>query len=190
MVVTFFPHYFCYTAWASAHIHAGVLFTRTLFSSIFFLSHWLLSHITIVETMANGETGMLVTMLTLSQTSPGFYVSVIQAISPFTTVFSTGFETFLPFSSILKLSSVWKSLKFVVWERVKVIDCSCGWLAEWCFTPPSTGFQFYHGDSSHFSCLFLVSTALAWGSECVCGLLPVSKSFQSSRRPVKLTILS
>ena len=58
--------------------------------------------------------------LTLSQTSPGFYVSAVQvfwkhcgkrrncswwAISPFPTVFSTVWMNFLPFSSILELSS-------------------------------------------------------------------------------------
>ena len=56
--------------------------------------------------------------LTLSQTSPGFYVSAVKvfwkhcgkrrncswrAISPFPTVFSTRLETFLPFSSKVKL---------------------------------------------------------------------------------------
>ena len=46
-------------------------------------------------------------------------------IAPFPTVFSTFLENFLPFPSNLKLSSetfsVWKSLKFVIWERVKMI---------------------------------------------------------------------
>ena len=58
--------------------------------------------------------------LTLSQTSPGFYVSALQvfgkrcgkrrncslrAISPFPTAFSTLLDNFLPFSSNLKLLS-------------------------------------------------------------------------------------
>ena len=58
--------------------------------------------------------------LTLSQTSPGFYVSAVQvfwkhcektrncslwAISPFLTVFSNQLKNFIPFSSNLKLSS-------------------------------------------------------------------------------------
>ena len=58
--------------------------------------------------------------LTLSQTSPGFYISAVQvfrkhcgkrrncseqAISPIPTVFSIHLENFLPFSSTLKLSS-------------------------------------------------------------------------------------
>ena len=58
--------------------------------------------------------------LTLSQTSPGFHVSAVlafgkhcgkrrncskRAISPFSTVFSTHLENFLPFLSNLKLSS-------------------------------------------------------------------------------------
>ena len=42
-------------------------------------------------------------------------------------VFSTCLESFLPFSSNLKLSSatllVWTSLKFVVWERVTSSSC-------------------------------------------------------------------
>ena len=45
------------------------------------------------------------------------------AISPFPTTFSTPLKNFLPFSSYLKLFlqtlSVWKSLKFLIWERVK-----------------------------------------------------------------------
>ena len=60
------------------------------------------------------------TMLTLSQTSPGFYMSALkvfrkhcgkrrncslQSISPFPTMFYTLFENFLPFSSNLKLWS-------------------------------------------------------------------------------------
>ena len=53
-------------------------------------------------------------VLTLFQTSPCFYMS--KAISPFPTVFSTCLDNFLPFSTNLK---VWKSLNFVVWERVK-----------------------------------------------------------------------
>ena len=59
--------------------------------------------------------------LTLSQTGSVFYVSAVcvfgkdcgerrncslRAISPFPAVFSSHFENFLPFSSILKLSSV------------------------------------------------------------------------------------
>ena len=62
--------------------------------------------------------------LTLSQTSPGFYMSAVQvlwkhslwAISPFPTVFSTRLKNFLPFASNLPLS-VWNSLKFVIWEK-------------------------------------------------------------------------
>ena len=77
-------------------------------------------------------------LLSLSQTSPGFYVSALQsfrkhsgkrrncsqrAIPPFPTVFSTNLENILPFSSTQNcplqiLFSVWKSLKFVVWERI------------------------------------------------------------------------
>ena len=61
-----------------------------------------------------------ISMLTLSQTSPDFYVSAVEvfwkhcgkrrncswrAISPFPTVFSTHLENYLPFSSNLELSS-------------------------------------------------------------------------------------
>ena len=76
--------------------------------------------------------------LILSQTSSGFYVSAVlvfwkhcrkrrhcslRAISPFPTVFSTCLDDFLPiFHQIWNYRpqtlSVWKSLKFVVWERV------------------------------------------------------------------------
>ena len=65
-------------------------------------------------------------VLTLSQTSPGFYVSAVQVfkkhsgkrrncslreISPFPTVFSTRLDNFLPLSSNLKVSSA-KFIKF------------------------------------------------------------------------------
>ena len=83
-----------------------------------------------------GALQMLFT-LTLSQTSPVFYVSAVQlfwkhcgkrricsewAISPFPTVFSTRSDNFFPFSSNLELSSAncfsLEGYKFVVWERV------------------------------------------------------------------------
>ena len=38
-------------------------------------------------------------------------------------------------------------------------------MIEWCFTPLSTKFQSYYGDSSHYSCLSWVSLVLGWGSE-------------------------
>ena len=75
------------------------------------------------------------TSLTLSQTSPGFYVfksfentvgkGEIAHNEQFLLfpVFSTRLENFLSFSSNLicrrQTLSVWKSLKYVVWERVK-----------------------------------------------------------------------
>ena len=73
------------------------------------------------------------------QTSPGFYVSAVLVSLlkktlweketllvtnnfSFSSVFSTRLENFLPFLSNLNCRlqtlSVWKSLKFVVWERV------------------------------------------------------------------------
>ena len=80
---------------------------------------------------------------TLSQTIPGFYMSAIQILwkhcgekeillirsnSPFPSVFSTHLKNFQPFSSNSKLpsadSSVWKCLKFVVWERDNSRQCT------------------------------------------------------------------
>ena len=74
-------------------------------------------------------------LLSLSKTSPGFYVSTVQVFRKqcgkrkkcssifFPTVFSILLESFPPFFSNLKLSSatlsVWNSPTFVVWERVK-----------------------------------------------------------------------
>ena len=77
-------------------------------------------------------------MLTLSQTSPGFYVSHYKSLENtvgkgeialyeqfllFQQCFLPFVKTFLPLSSNLKLSSVnsfsFEGLKFVVWERVK-----------------------------------------------------------------------
>ena len=43
---------------------------------------------------------------------------LIRAFSPFPTVFSTGLENFKNQNCHLQTLSVWKSLKFVVWERV------------------------------------------------------------------------
>ena len=74
--------------------------------------------------------------LSFSQTSPGFYVSAVQAFWKHCgkrrnahtgqfllfLVFSTLLENFLPFWSnfiyCLQTLSVWKRLKFVVWERL------------------------------------------------------------------------
>ena len=48
-------------------------------------------------------------------------------------------------------------------------ECVATWIIiEWCFTPLLTVFQSYHGDSSHYSCLFWVSLVLGWGSEVSC----------------------
>ena len=44
----------------------------------------------------------------------------------------------------------------------------CLVVVEWCFTPLSTVFQSYHGDSSHYSCLSWVSPVLGRGSEVSC----------------------
>ena len=58
------------------------------------------------------------------------------------------------------------------------------WLIEWCFTPFSTLFKLYHGDSSHYSCLSWVSQVLGWGSEVSCPrTLPKKKTPED---PVRL----
>ena len=82
-------------------------------------------------------------MLTLSQTSPGFYVSAVQVFSKtlwekekllVTSNFSFSHSVFYPFEELSSIFinfwncrrqslSVWKSLIFVVWERVKEPDC-------------------------------------------------------------------
>ena len=78
---------------------------------------------------------LMPSFLTLSQTNPGFYVSVVQV---FVKTLGKGEiarkeqclifpQCFLPFWRTfhqvhycrLQTLSVWKSLKFVVWERVK-----------------------------------------------------------------------
>ena len=40
-------------------------------------------------------------------------------------------------------------------------------MIEWCFTPLSTVFQSYHGDSSHYSRLSWVSPVLRWALKCL-----------------------
>ena len=84
----------------------------------------------------------LVVLLSFSQTSPGFYVSAVQV---FRTHVGKGeiarneqfllvpkcvlpiWRTFFHFHQIrncrLQTLSVWKSLKFVVWEGVNSIHC-------------------------------------------------------------------
>ena len=79
-------------------------------------------------------------ILTHSQTSPGFYVSTVQvfwehcekrrncserAISPFPSVFSNHLDNFFVIftkseNCHLQTHSVWKSLKFVIWERINL----------------------------------------------------------------------
>ena len=56
-----FEHRFIYILAATAPIHA---FLKVL-STIFFPSHWMLSHITIVETMDSSERGMNPTAMTI-----------------------------------------------------------------------------------------------------------------------------
>ena len=53
-----FQQYFSYIMAASVPINAYLEFFKPLFRTIFFPSHWLLSHITIVETTDSGERGM------------------------------------------------------------------------------------------------------------------------------------
>ena len=50
-----FPQYVSNISSASAPIDAFLEFLKPVLGTIFFLSHWLLSHITIVETMGSGE---------------------------------------------------------------------------------------------------------------------------------------
>ena len=52
------------------------------------------------------------------------------------------------------------------------------------FTPLSTVFQLYHGDSSHYSCLSWVSPVLGWDSEVSC-----SRAFPrgSNEDPMRLS---
>ena len=53
-----FQQYFSFIAAASALIHAFLEFFQPVLNTIIFPSHWLLSHVTIVETTDSGERGM------------------------------------------------------------------------------------------------------------------------------------
>ena len=53
-----FQQNFSYIMAASAPIYAFLEFIEPVLCTIFFSSHWLLSHITIVETMDSSERGM------------------------------------------------------------------------------------------------------------------------------------
>ena len=55
---TVFEHHFSYITAASAPIHAFQEFLLLVLRKIFFPSHWLLSHLTIAETVVGGEKGM------------------------------------------------------------------------------------------------------------------------------------
>ena len=93
---------------------------------------------------------MLISLFTLSQTSPGFYMSAVQvfwkhsgkkrnsswrAISPFLQCFLPIRRNFCHFHQVLNCRllplSVWKSLRFVVWERVNAFSHNdefwCSW---------------------------------------------------------------
>ena len=48
-----------------------------------------------------------------------------------------------------------------------VLYAELGRLTEWCFTPLSTVFQSYHGDSSHYSCLSWVHQYYAGALKCL-----------------------
>ena len=114
------------SGWLELGVRIHQPFSRTFF--VFFSRICKLANYTIWSCVT------FICFLTLSQKSPGFYVSAVQAfwkhcgkrrncswraISPFPTVFSTCLKNFLPFSSNLNCRlqslSVWKSLKFVVW---------------------------------------------------------------------------
>ena len=45
--------------------------------------------------------------------------------------------------------------------------CRKSLLIDWCFTPLSTVFQSYHGNSSHYSYLTWVSPVLGWALKCL-----------------------
>ena len=51
---------------ASAPIRAFLVFFETVLRTIFFPSHWLLSHVTIGETTVNGERGMNPNTMTIT----------------------------------------------------------------------------------------------------------------------------
>ena len=53
--------------------------------------------------------------------------------------------------------------RFTSWNGCHILAQRNHWL-----TPISTVFQLYPGDSSHYSCLSLVSPLLGWGSEGSC----------------------
>ena len=48
------------------------------------------------------------------------------------------------------------------------VSYTIDWLIEWCFTPLSTVFQSYHGNSSRYSCISWVSLVLGWASRVSC----------------------
>ena len=85
---------------------------------------------------------MMISILNLSQTSPGYYMSAVQVswkhygkrrkFLLFPECFSHVWRTFCHFQQIwncrLQTLSFWKNLKFVVWERVKCTSCGKRWM--------------------------------------------------------------
>ena len=55
-------------------------------------------------------------------------------------------------------------------------------MIEFCFTPLSTVFQSYHGDSSHYSRLLWVSPVLYWGFEVSCPRTPLKKKPKKKKK--------
>ena len=81
-----FQHYFSYTSGASSPMHAFLKFSGPVFKPIFFLSDWLLSLLTIVETMGSGERGMTIISplkgaLSESEIEPATFCSLVMYIT-------------------------------------------------------------------------------------------------------------
>ena len=70
-----FQQYFSYIPAASAPVHAFLEFFLPVLSTIFSPSHWLLSHITIVQTMDSSEREMTPVTMTNIKPQKGYWPS-------------------------------------------------------------------------------------------------------------------
>ena len=135
-----FQHYFSYIMAPSAPVNAFLELLLPLLRTIFFPSHWLLSHITIVETMVSHERSSILKKKSTSIIVTHHHI-ILCFDNPGKNAFKThcskrsGNQQFISFPTMF--STLWWSHlmcrlavlswveNFVVWKRVKQSQWAC-----------------------------------------------------------------